>query len=48
MADYRHVPEGPGVMLIGHQANYSVDNTDNRLGVRYNRKEPLEGQIRTA
>jgi len=43
VADYRHVPEGPGVVLIGHQANYSVDNTDNRLGVRYNRKWPLDG-----
>ena len=34
---------GPGVMLIGQQANYSVDNTDNRLGVRYNRKAALDG-----
>jgi len=43
VADYRHVHEGPGVVLIGHQANYSVDNRDNRLGLRYNRKAPLEG-----
>jgi len=43
IADYRHVPEGPGVMVIGHQANYSVDNTDGRLGVRYNRKAALDG-----
>lgn len=43
VADYRHVPAGPGVVLIGHQANYSVDNTDNRLGIRYNRKAELEG-----
>jgi hypothetical protein len=43
VADYRHVHEGPGVVLIGHQANYSVDNTDNRLGVRYNRKALLDG-----
>jgi hypothetical protein len=43
VADYRHVHAGPGVVLIGHQANYSVDNTENRLGVRYNRKAPLEG-----
>jgi hypothetical protein len=43
VADYRHVHAGPGVVLVGHQANYSVDNTDNRLGVRYNRKAPLEG-----
>lgn len=43
VADYRHVPEGPGVVVIGHQANYSVDNTDGRLGVRYNRKSALDG-----
>jgi hypothetical protein len=43
IADYRHVPEGPGVVLIGLQADYSVDNTCGRLGVRYNRKAPLDG-----
>lgn len=43
IADYRHVPGGPGVVLIGHQGNYSVDNTDERLGVRYNRKAGVDG-----
>lgn len=43
VADYRHVHAGPGVILIGHEGNYSVDNTDNRLGVRYNRKAALGG-----
>jgi len=43
IADYRHVPNGPGIVLIGHQADYSVDNTGGRLGVRYNRKAPLDG-----
>ena len=43
VADYRHVEAGPGVMLIGHEGNYSVDNTDGRLGVRYNRKAALAG-----
>ena len=43
IADYRHVPAGPGVVLIGHEGDYSVDNTDNRLGVRYNRKAALDG-----
>ena len=43
VADYRHVPDGPGVMLIGHEANYSLDDTDHRRGVRYNRKAPVEG-----
>jgi len=43
VADYRHVPDGPGVVLIGHEADYSVDNMDGRLGVRYNRKAILTG-----
>jgi hypothetical protein len=43
VADYTHVPAGPGIVLIGHEANYSVDNTANRLGVRYNRKAPVDG-----
>jgi hypothetical protein len=43
VADYRHVHDGPGVILIGHEANYSVDKTDAKLGVRYNRKAALDG-----
>lgn len=43
VADYRHVQAGPGLLLIGHEADYSLDNTDNRLGVRYNRKAVLAG-----
>lgn len=45
VADYRHVPAGPGVVLIGHEANYSLDNTGERLGVRYNRNAPLDGTV---
>jgi hypothetical protein len=43
VADYRHVPAGPGVILIGFEGDYSVDHTDNRPGVRYNRKAALDG-----
>ncbi len=43
VADYTHVPDGPGVVLIGHEADYALDNTDGRLGVRYNRKATLPG-----
>jgi hypothetical protein len=43
VAEYRHVPAGPGVLLIGHEANYSFDERENRLGLLYNRKESLEG-----
>ena len=30
VADYRHVPSGPGVMLIALEADYSMDHADNR------------------
>lgn len=43
VADYRHVFAGPGVILIGHEANYSLDSTGNRLGLLYNRKAPVSG-----
>ncbi|MGB6545599.1 MAG: hypothetical protein WBE97_08235 [Candidatus Acidiferrales bacterium] len=43
IADYQHVPAGPGIVLIGFQGDYSVDNTGDRLGVRYNRKGVLDG-----
>jgi len=46
VANYSHVPEGPGVVLIGHEADYALDNTDGRLGVRYNRKAILTGSNR--
>src|ERR1700746_3625292 len=48
VADYRHVDAGPGVVLIGHEGNYSVDNTDGRLGVRYNRKAAVNGSNQDA
>ncbi len=43
VADYCHVPEGPGVLLIAHETDYGMDHTDGRWGLRYNRKAPLSG-----
>jgi hypothetical protein len=43
VADYRHVPHGPGVVLVGHEADYALDNAGGRFGLLYNRKAPLEG-----
>ena len=38
VADYLHVHNGPGIMLIGYEADYSLDNRAGRLGLLYNRK----------
>jgi hypothetical protein len=43
VADYLHVHNGPGIMLIGHEADYSLDNRAGRLGLLYNRKAQLDG-----
>jgi len=43
VAEYLHVHNGPGIMLIGHTANYSLDQTAGRLGLLYNRKAQVEG-----
>jgi hypothetical protein len=43
VADYRHVPDGPGVVMVGLESDWSIDQTGGRFGLRYNRKAPLEG-----
>jgi hypothetical protein len=43
VADYLHVHNGPGIMLIGHEADYSLDNRAGRLGLLYNRKQQIDG-----
>ena len=43
VADYRHVPDGPAVLLVGHEADYILDRTAGRWGLVYNRKAPLDG-----
>src|SRR5690349_17419664 len=38
VANYAHVPNGPGVGIIGHEANYFVDLTGSAPGLLYSRK----------
>jgi hypothetical protein len=45
VADYAHVPEGPGVMIIGHEADYAIDLAEGRPGVLYQRKRDGEGSF---
>ena len=42
VADYRHVPEGPGVVLVAHEAIYGLDQGGGRLGLLYNRRTRLD------
>lgn len=45
VADYAHVPDGPGTVLVSHEANFSTDRTEGRPGLLYVRKQPLEGSL---
>jgi hypothetical protein len=38
VANYAHVPNGSGVGIIGHEANYFVDLSEGRPGLLYSRK----------
>ena len=38
VADYTHVPNGPGVVLICHDALYSLDGEGGELGLLYRRR----------
>lgn len=56
VADYSHVPDGPGVILIGHEVDYYIDGSGGSPGLLYSRKrlasgthaERLRGAIETA
>lgn len=43
VTDYQHVHHGPGVLLAAHEANFYSDNGEGRLGLLYQRKQPLPG-----
>ncbi|AWT59299.1 MAG: hypothetical protein DF168_00483 [Candidatus Moanabacter tarae] len=43
VADYRHLTEGPGVVLVAHEADYSMDGNGGRLGLLYRCKVGQQG-----
>ncbi|MBI1372003.1 MAG: hypothetical protein GC159_04485 [Phycisphaera sp.] len=45
VADYTHVPQGPGVVLIGHDRDYAIDVTGDRPGMQCVRKRIAEGNL---
>ena len=40
VADYSHVPDGPGILLVGHEGIYAMDETDGRRGMAYYFRRP--------
>lgn len=43
VADYSHMQSGPGVVLVAHDANLSIDEANNRRGLLFSQKSPLAG-----
>ena len=38
--DYSHMQKGPGILLVAHEGNFSIDMSDGRPGLFYYRKIP--------
>ncbi len=46
VADYSHMHQGPGVVLVGHEANWSLDEGEGRPGLLYGVKQQRPGSAR--
>tara|TARA_Y100000588_G_scaffold393100_1_gene507579 strand:- start:932 stop:1540 length:609 start_codon:yes stop_codon:yes gene_type:complete len=47
VADYRHVKDGPSILLAGYEANYAIDVSEGRPSLCYYRKQPCSGSLST-
>ncbi len=45
VADSGHLPQGPGVALVAHEADYFMDTMEGPLGLLYNRKISSSGRL---
>ena len=45
VVDYKHIPDGPGIMLIAHEGNFSIDLENGKAGFLYTRKQILGEDI---
>ena len=43
--DYSHVFSGPGILLVAHEGNFSMDLAENRAGLLYCRKQDTNGSL---
>jgi len=41
--NYSHIHNGPGILLVAGEGNFSMDMADGRMGLLYYRKVPGEG-----
>ncbi|MGH8245156.1 MAG: hypothetical protein ACREUU_01845 [Gammaproteobacteria bacterium] len=45
VADYSHVRDGPGILLVAHAGNYAYDETGGKRGLVYYSKHVLQGSL---
>ena len=45
VADYSHIPDGPGIMLIAHEGHISLDQENQKPGLLYMRKKDISGSF---
>ncbi len=45
VAEYAHVTDGPGALIIAHEGNYAIDETNHRRGLVYYSKHELPGTL---
>jgi len=41
--NYSHIHNGPGILLVAQEGNFSIDMADGRMGLLYYRKKPGDG-----
>jgi hypothetical protein len=46
VADYSHMQDGPGILLVADDANVSIDEGENRRGLLFSQKKTLNGSNR--
>lgn len=44
VVDYSHVPAGPVTLLVGHEYDICIDDSDQKRGLFYRRKRPADGE----
>ena len=46
VADYSHILDGHGVMLVAHEGNFSLDQESQQPGIMYMRKTEIAGSFK--
>ena len=45
VADYSHIKDGPGVMLIAHEGHFCLDQEEHKAGIMYMRRSHFRGNF---